>query len=75
VFVQGSQSKSSVETCTYRRLEIDNEDGDAHLYVGHREPWLYTVIQEGDKDWYDFDEGLLTRHSNLMIDYPTGKRL
>ena len=58
---------------THRRLEIDNEDLDKHLYQKHAEPWLYSVIQEGEKDWYDFDEGLLTRHSNLMIDYPTGK--
>ena len=58
---------------THRRLEIDNENLDVDLYANHAEPWLYTVIQEGGKDWYDFDEGLLTRHSNLMIDYPTGK--
>lgn len=58
---------------THRRLEIDNEDLDAELYAGHAEPWLYSVIQEGTKDWYDFDETLLARHSNLMIDYPISK--
>ena len=67
------EGNTTYTVATHRRLEIDNEDLDRELYVNHAEPWLYTVIQEGTKDWYDFDEALLTRHSNLMIDYPVGK--
>ena len=55
----------------HKRLETDNEDRDADLYKNHAEPWLYTVISEGPREEYEFDEALLTRHSNLLFDYPT----
>ena len=55
----------------HRRLEVDNEDLDADLYVDHAEPWLYTVISEGAEDEYEFDEALLHRHANMLIGYPT----
>ena len=54
----------------HRRIEIDNENIDAHFYTDHAEPWLYTTLNEGDKTMYIFDEALLTRHGNMLIDYP-----
>ena len=56
-------------TATHKRLEIDNEHIDKHLYEDHAEPWLYTVLSE-NQDVYEFDEIDLTRHANLQIDYP-----
>ena len=56
----------------HRRIEVDNEDLDAAMYAGHVEPWLYTMLNEGETDYYEFNEGLLTRHANLFIDYPDG---
>ena len=56
----------------HRRLEVDNEDIDKHLYVNHGEPWLYTMIDEGSKIEYEFDEAELKRHANLLIEYPDG---
>ena len=59
-------------TAQHRRLEIDNEDIDAELYTDHTELWLYTTLSEGDKTLYVFDETFLTRHGNMLIDYPDG---
>ena len=56
----------------HRRLEVDNEDIDKHLYVGHAEPWLYTMLDEGTDEEYEFDEAELKRHANLLIEYPDG---
>lgn len=62
----------NVTVATHRRLEVNNEDIDKHLYVGHAEPWLYTMLFEGAQEEYEFDEAMLEGHSNLMIEYPTG---
>ena len=59
----------------HSRLEIDNDDNDKDLYAGHKEPWLYTVIDEGPKTKYEFDEAELRKHANLMIAYPDGSDL
>ena len=59
-------------TAEHRRLEVDNDDIDSHLYVGHSEPWLYTMLDEGSKEEYEFDEAELRGHANLMIEYPDG---
>ena len=56
----------------HRRLEIDNDDIDKELYIDHKEPWLYTVLDEGAKKSYEFDEVDLREHANLLIDYPDG---
>ena len=56
----------------YRRLIIDNDDNDKELYRGHREPWLYTVLDEGSRQSYEFDELDLRNFANLLIDYPDG---
>ena len=62
----------NVTIAAHRRIEINNEDIDKHLYVGHAEPWLYTMLFEGSQEEYEFDEAMLEGHSNLMIEYPTG---
>ncbi|WAR26297.1 TENX-like protein [Mya arenaria] len=59
-------------TAMHRRLEIDNDDNDHHLYVDHTEPWLYTMLYEEDQQEYEFDETMLEGHSNLLIAYPDG---
>ncbi|MEW8547022.1 MAG: hypothetical protein AB2693_26200, partial [Candidatus Thiodiazotropha sp.] len=56
----------------HSRLEVDNDDIDKELYVGHKEPWLYTMLDEGSDTFYEFDEAELKGHSNLMIEYPDG---
>ena len=56
----------------HSRLEVDNDDIDQDLYVGHKEPWLYTMLDEGSKEFYEFDEAELRGHANLMIEYPDG---
>lgn len=60
-------------TATHRRLEINNNDLDFYLYRNHGVPWLYSVLNEGDSDHYEFDEAMLSGHSNMLLDYPTGK--
>lgn len=67
-----SISGEEIVTATHRRLEVNNNDIDQHLYVNHREPWLYTLLFENDQREYEFDEAMLEGHSNLMIEYPTG---
>lgn len=67
-----SSTGKNVTVAAHRRLEINNEDIDKHLYVGHAEPWLYTMLFEGAEAEYEFDEAMLEGHSNLMIEYPTG---
>ncbi len=62
---------TTVTVAEHRRIEVDNEDRDAELYLEHAEPWLYTVLSEGEQDYYELDEAMLTRHANLLIDYPT----
>lgn len=62
----------TIMTAQHRRIEINNDDIDSHLYVDHKEPWLYTMLfEESDKE-YEFDEAVLEGHSNLLIEYPTG---
>lgn len=67
-----AKENKTVVTAAHRRLEINNEDLDSHLYVNHREPWLYTVLFEETDTEYEFDEAMLEGHSNLLIEYPTG---
>ena len=55
-----------------RKLVINNEDIDKHLYVNHNEPWLYTMLDENAAQSYAFDEAHLSGHANLMIAYPAG---
>ena len=57
-------------TATHRRLEVDNHDIDKHLYVNHREPWLYTSLFE-EEIHYEFDELELKGHANVWVEYPT----
>ena len=60
----------TVRVGNHRRIEIDNNDIDEHLYVDHGEPWLYSSLNEGDTESYTFDEMDLRGHANLIIDYP-----
>ena len=59
-------------TAEHRRLEVDNNDIDKELYLGHKEPWLYTMLDEGSTESYEFDEAELKGHANLLIEYPDG---
>ncbi|KAL4230250.1 hypothetical protein ACF0H5_010636 [Mactra antiquata] len=61
-----------IVTAQHRRIEINNDHIDKHLYVNHKEPWLYTVLFENTDTEYEFDEAVLEGHSNLLIEYPTG---
>ena len=54
----------------HRRILIDNNDIDSHLYVDHGEPWLYSSVNEGETISYAFDEMDLRGHANLIFDYP-----
>ena len=65
-------TNTTFEFATHRRIEINNNDNDKHLYINHKEPWLYTVLYEGKQTEYAFDETLLEGHSNLLIEYPLG---
>ena len=58
---------------SHRRLELDNENGDAATYRQHARPHLFTQISE-DTDSYAFDELVLTRHANARIGYPDARR-
>lgn len=66
-----AETGKEIVTAAHSRLEINNDDIDKHLYVDHREPWLYTVLFEEDDKNYEFDEAMLEGHSNLLIEYPT----
>ena len=67
-----SMNKSLI-IATHRRLEVNNDNVDAHLYANHATPWLYTVIKEGTQDVYEFDEAVMSGHSNLKLAYPDNK--
>lgn len=58
---------------THKRLEVNNDNIDSHLYTNHAIPWLYTVIKEGGQDVYEFDELVMSGHSNLKLAYPDNK--
>jgi hypothetical protein len=45
----------TIRVGNHRRMEIDNNDIDAHLYENHGEPWLYTSLNEGETKSYTFD--------------------
>lgn len=40
----------------FRRVEVNNKDIDKYLYKDYGVFWLYIVIIEGLKDYYEFDE-------------------
>jgi hypothetical protein len=52
----------TIRVGNHRRMEIDNNDIDAHLYENHGEPWLYTSLNEGETKSYTFDELDLRGH-------------
>lgn len=54
----------------HRRILIDNNHTDKHLYVNHGEPWLYSSVNEGATTNYAFDEMDLRGHANVIFDYP-----
>ena len=64
-------SGSAYKVAAFRRLIINNMDIDDHLYVDHGIPWLYTMVGEDAKEYYEFDEMDLQGHANLQFDYPT----
>ena len=60
----------TIRVGNHRRILIDNNDIDAHLYVNHGEPWLYSSVNEGETTSYAFDEMDVRGHANLIFDYP-----
>ena len=70
--IKYDESGAPLMVATHRRLEVNNDDLDSHLYQNHAEPWLYTLLDEGAQTKYEFDEAMLEGHSNLMIEYPDG---